>query len=136
MAGKVKYTDNTNKTNKEKLAHSVFVDEEYSIVGEHIDSNLRDRIVAGEYIDFARLLPRDRLAFQEDGQRMEMINKNGMSFWLPIRDRSEGARITNFQRWEQAFRMYSKIYTEKYPDKATELIQYNCIIHSASLSFT
>ena len=46
--------------------------------------------------------------------------------WVPVKD---NISINIFAKWEQAFRIFSKIYTEKYPEKATELIQYNCIIH-------
>ena len=119
---------------QEKLAHSLFVDEEYSMVGEQIDNNLRERIREGAYVDFVRLIPHDRLDYEED-QRMEMVNRNGLSYWVPLKER-DSTSINNFQKWEQAFRIFSKIYTEKFPEKATELIQYNCIIHSASLSFT
>ena len=62
-----------------------------------------------------------------------MINRNGLSYWVPLNDRD--SQIGSFVKWEQAFRVFSKIYTEKHPHKSTELIQYNCIIHSASLSF-
>ena len=41
----------------------------------------------------------------------------------------------NFNRWEQAFRTYSKMYLHAYPHKATELLQYNHVIFTASLSY-
>ena len=44
-------------------------------------------------------------------------------FYVPA-DRDSTA-TTNFSKWEQAFRVYSNIYTRTYPTKSTELIQYN-----------
>ena len=43
--------------------------------------------------------------------------------------------INNFTKWEQAFRVFCNIYTEFFPNKAKELIQYNHIINIASQSF-
>ena len=47
----------------------------------------------------------------------------------------ETTLISSFSRWEQAFRIYSNLLTRVYPGKASELIQYNHIIYTASLSF-
>ena len=62
--------------------HSVIADDNFLLVAAHIDEALRLRIEAGDYIDFSRLIPRDRL-FQEDDNRMEMINKDGHMYWVP-----------------------------------------------------
>ena len=43
--------------------------------------------------------------------------------------------INSFIKWEQAFRVFSSIYTAFHPARAGELIQYNHIIHSASQMF-
>ena len=44
--------------------------------------------------------------------------------------------MTNFSRWEQAFRVFSNIYMCKYPDRSSELIQYNHVTHTAALLYT
>ena len=66
--------------------HSAFVDEQYLAMESHVEDSLRKKIENNEYIDFARLLPRDCISLDED-QRMELINRNGMSFWSPVMDR-------------------------------------------------
>ena len=43
--------------------------------------------------------------------------------------------ITSFAHWEQAFRVFSNIYTRQFPSRASELIQYNHVVHTASLTF-
>ena len=115
------------------FAHSVMVDEEFLAVAAHVDESLRLKIVNCEYVDFSKLLPRDRVAAEEDN-RMEMINQGGQTFWVPAKDRNGGA-ISNYSRWEQAFRVYSDIFTRQHPHKATELIQYGHTISTAALTY-
>ena len=108
------------------------MDQDYIVVGNHIKQSLQEKIVAGSYVDFSKLLPKDRILAEEDGQ-MDLVVRNGKAFWTPI---SEGVTINNFNSWEQAFRVYSNIYTRAYPNKAGQLIEYNHVIHSISQSFT
>ena len=51
------------------------VDQDYEIVGNHLGSGMQEKIVKGEYVDFGKLLPKDRILTEEDG-RMELIVKN------------------------------------------------------------
>ena len=84
---------NDNCRDAGDLVHSVIVDEEYSAIASHIDESLRRHIVLGEYIDFVQLLPKDHVSIEED-QRMEIVNRGGMSYWVPVSDRNALA-ITN-----------------------------------------
>ena len=65
---------------------------------------------------------------------MELTNKNGMTYWTPVMDKDLGT-ITNFLKWEIGIWVFSNIYTTKFPHKATELIQYSHVIHTASLMY-
>ena len=109
------------------------VDDNYLVIGSHVDSNLQAKTVNHEYVDFARLLPKDRIS-KEDDNRLEIINKGGLTYFAPVADR-EMVGITNFNKWEQAFHIYVNIFTRAFPERASELIQYNHIIYTASLSF-
>ena len=109
-----------------QYVHSAMVDENYLTVGSHIDDALINKIVNGEYVNFGKLIPRDRILAEEDGQ-MQLIIRGGQSFWTPVND---SVQISNFNRWEQAFRVFSNIYTKAHPQRSSELIQYNHIIHS------
>ena len=110
------------------------VDDNYMVVGAHIDAGLKQRIVNHEYMDSAHLLPKDRIS-QEEDHGMKLVNKGGFTYFAPVSDRENAGSITSFSRWEQAFRVFSNVYTKYYPNRATELIQYNHIIYSASQSF-
>ena len=107
---------------------------DYLIVGAHVDDAYVRRIIYHEYIDLARLLPHDHIANQEDN-RMELLNRNGMSYWVPVADREPSGTISNYHKWDLAFRVYSKIYTAQYPHKAGELIQYAHVIYTASMTY-
>ena len=123
------------ETNKDLniIYHSSLLDEDYLLVGNYVDDVTKRKIGNGEYIDFARLMPKDKVQ-NEDDHHMEMVNRGGMSFWVPVADR-ETTNINSYLKWEQAFRVFSNIYTSYHPTKTGELIQYNHIIHTASQTF-
>ena len=109
----------------------VKIDQQYELVGSHIDQLTRERIIRGEYVDFGKLLPKDRILSEED-ERLELVLKQGRAFWSPV---SESITINSYNRWEQAFRIYSDIYTRHNPQRCPELIQYNHIIHYISSTY-
>ena len=107
------------------------MDQDYLVIGNHIDQAMKDKTVQGQYVDFSKLIPKDSILVEED-DRMELVIKSGKTFWTHV---SESVSINNFPRWEQAFRVFSNIYAEHHPHKSSELIQYNHIIHSISLTY-
>ena len=112
--------------------YSTTVDENYLVIGSHVDAAMQEKIKRGEYIDFAKLIPRDRPV--HDDHRLELVSKGGHTYFLLAGDKNL-VGITNFGHWEQAFRIYSNVYTKEFPDQATQLIQYNHIIYTASLTY-
>ena len=110
------------------------IDQDYQMIDAHIDEGIRKKIQAFEFIDFGKLLSKNCPMRDEEGQRLEIVNKNGMSFLSPVGDR-ESITINHYGKWEQAFRVYSNILTSKYPGKSTELLQYNHTIHTASMLY-
>ena len=129
-AAKARILPNKVKGNDYKFIAQM--DEDYLVVGGHIDEGMQSKIINGEYVDFGKLLPRDRIASEEDSH-LELVMRNGKTFWMPV---SETVTISNFSKWEQAFRIYSNIYTKRFPNKSTELIQYNHIIHTIASIYT
>ena len=101
----------------------------------HLDEGLIKKI-NHEFVDFSKLLPRDHLSLEEEDQgRMELINKNGMTYWSPVLPQNTNNVITSFVKWEVAFRVFSNVYTSKYPLKSTELLQYSHVIHTAAQTY-
>ena len=117
----------------ERVLPANLVDEEYMVIGGHVDAGLQEKIINFEYVDFSKLIPRDRVAKIED-QRMELVMRGGATYFAPVSDR-DATSIGSFTKWEQAFRIYSNILTRVYPAKALELIQYNHTIYTAALTF-
>ena len=114
-----------------KYVHSSMVDETYMLVGAHLDSSMVEKIVQGQFVDFSKLIPRDKLR-DEAGPEYKLIIKAGRSHYVPV---TEGTMINGYVRWEQAFRVFSDIYTRSHPKRAAELIQYNHIIHNISFNY-
>ena len=125
---------------REKLGPNDFyrsVDDDYMLIASHLDQSIREKIVNSEYIDFAKLLRRDRSNIGGDDefgqQKMVMVNKGGMSYWVPLQDKQK--TIDSYARWDQAFKVYLDVYTTKFPHGTTELIQYGHIIQTTSFSY-
>ena len=112
---------------------SALMDETFLLVASHLDQTTHEKIINGEYVDFARLIPRDRV-LSEDDNRMQLVMRGNQSFWVPI-SQSEATAINSFGKWEQAFRVFSDVYTRVHPERASELVQYNHVIHTASMAY-
>ena len=107
------------------------MDNNYQMIDVHIDDVLRKKIISYNYVDFSKLLPKNK---REDDQRLEIVNRNGMTFLSLVSER-DNAQISSYGCWEQVFRVYSNVLTTRYPNKSPELLQYNHTIHTSSTSF-
>ena len=135
MPGNCDNIDNFLTRHRANVTNAQSIDDNYMSIGGHVDSALAQKIVSHQYIDFGRLLPQDRVTCEED-QCMELINRGGSTFFIPASDKDSSGVINSFFKWEQSFRVFSNVYTRAYPDRASELIQYNHIIFTASQTFT
>ena len=122
---------NTPGLDRMTLLHSVVIDGGYLTVAAHVDDNLRRKILNFKYVDFVKLLPRDRINAEEDN-RLTFVNKGGVPYLVPVGDSRESSGISSYAKWDQAFRVFCDIVSSKFPTKSTELIQYNHVIHTAS----
>ena len=129
---------NLSSWNNELANHSVhqssLVDENYLVIGTHVDPNLQQKIINCEYVDFSKRISKGNMMVNED-HRMELVSKGGLTYFVPVSD-CDSIVINSFSRWEQAFRVFSNIFTRAHPQKASELIEYNHVIHTASGTFT
>ena len=107
------------------------VDDKYLVIRSHVDVSIQQKIINNEYVDFAKLLPRNRFGNRDEETRLELVTHEGATYFVPANDKDNLA-IMSFGHWEQAFRVFCNIFTRVYPNKASELIQYNHIIHLAS----
>ena len=119
---------------KNKAQISAMVDENYLVIGAHVDPAVQLKIINNEYVDFARLVPRNKLAQDED-HRMELVTKGGFTYFVPVSDR-ETTAINKFSRWEQAFRAYATIYCGANPHRSKEIWQYISVINTAATAYS
>ena len=115
-------------------ASAIFVDQDYQMVDSHVDDLTKRRIQNFEYIDLSKLLMKHRVG-QDNDQRLEFVSKNGYTYLSPVSERDH-IQINSYYKWEQAFRVFSNILTSKYPQKSTELLQYNHTIQTAATTYS
>ena len=107
-------------------------DDEFFYLSSHVDKTIRDKIRNGEVdIDLSRLILKCKLS---NDNKLEIINKEGHSYFVPTSDR-EIPMINSFKRLEQAFRIFSGIYTKTRPDRVQQLYQYVDAISTAAENF-
>ena len=82
----------------ENFVSAALMDESFQLVAAHVDESVKKKIVNCEYIDFALLLPRDRISRAEDN-RMELINKDGRTYFVPAQEKENSGVISNFSHW-------------------------------------
>ena len=106
------------------------------MVVSHIDDTLKKKIENHEYVDFARLLARDKILEEED-PGMRLVSKNGyLSIATGMSGQVRGQNAINlYAKWEQAFHVFYDIYIRWHPHKTGELNQYNYSIHTASNTY-
>ena len=61
------------------FCHTAVINETYMVVGSHVEETLYGKIQRGEYVDFGRLILKDRV-LNEDDQRLEMIIWGGRTY--------------------------------------------------------
>ena len=130
VAGKDEVFNSVNKA----LLHSLIIDEEYSLVGGHIDENLQKIIEGGGYVDFAKLLHKDRVEQENDNRLKIMTGQGGGTFLAPYSDRFLSS-VNSLSKWQQAFRVYTNIYLKVNPRRGSEIVQYNHVICTAAQTY-
>ena len=109
------------------------MDNKYQMIDAHVDDSMKQKIINYEFVDLSKLLPKNKS--WDDDHRLEIVNKNGMTFLSPSADR-DNMQISSYNRSEQAFRIYRSILTTTYPEKSSELLQYNHTISTAAASYS
>ena len=65
---------------------------------------------------------RDRILVEEDN-RLELVNRGGRTYFVPATASVDSMSISSFGHWEQSYRVFVTIYTNFFPNRASELIQ-------------
>lgn len=114
------------------VSNDLACDHEHYMLSAHVDNLTTQRIQRGEYVQIERLIARtDKGMSCIDDNRLELVQRNGHTYFVPAEDRDQGT-ITNFRQWERAFRIYAGIYARANPTRAAEMYQFVSNIQAAS----
>ena len=64
-----------------------------------------------------------------------MVSKGGQTYWVPAVDK-EMVSINSIERWNQAFRVYTKIFMKGNPTRGEELLEYSYVINSIAGTYS
>ena len=107
-------------------------DDEFLHITCHVDGPLKQKIERGEFIELEKLLPKDPTKKLTNDGRMELVNRDGYTYFVPAADKD---KINGVRKWEQAFRVYAAIYSKANPHRASEIWQYVYTINLAASSY-
>ena len=113
-----------------QLQRLLDTDDDFFHVASHVEPNLLNKVQLGQYVELEKMRPKN--SHSEDGNKMELVNRNGLSYWV---EKDREAKINNVKKWDEAFRIYSTIYTQAHPERAVEILQYVDTIHVAAASY-
>lgn len=91
-------------------------------VGLGVDTKIKAKIFANEFVKFASLLPKS--PFDADG-KFKSIEKDGQLLFIKS---TEAGQIRNLTTWLQAFHVFVAIYYLNHPSEAGHLMTYAQII--------
>ena len=101
-----------------------------------VDKTLEDKILRGEYIDFALLLPDTLYQSQTPEIQLRLDDSSSGPMGSPVTMvRKRKPVIDTFPKWLDAFMTYMLILVNAYPRRALELIKYQQIISRAVAKF-
>ena len=107
-------------------------DDEFFHLMCHVDVALQDKIKRGEFVDLEELLSKTRAQVVSDEQRMQFLNRDGISYWIPAECES---KISGIRKWDQAFRIYVANFCKSNPSRSAEIWQYIHVINTAAQSY-
>ena len=87
-------------------------DQDFSEATCHVDQPTKSKISRGQFIEVAKLIPKQRVMKNDEAKRLEFINKDGMTYYIPSSYEDKEQKITNVRRWEQGFKVYADIYSK------------------------
>ena len=101
-----------------------------------VDRNMEDKILRGEYVDLALLLPDNLYQAQTPEIQLRLDDSSSGPMGSPVTMvRKRKPVIDSFQKWLEAYMVYMLIIVTAYPRRDLELIKYQQIISRAVTKF-
>ena len=83
------------------------------ILGKFVRDDIRRKIWSHIYVDFSDLLDKDK-----DDAPLQVTNTNGMLSFK----KAKVNKVDGWVSWNKAFRVFTEIYSLKYPAKCIDLV--------------
>ena len=96
------------------------------ILGKFVKDDVRRKIWSHTYVDFSDLLDKDK-----DDAPLQLTQSNGMLSFKETRLN----KVDGWAMWNKAFRVFTEIYSLKYPTKRIDLVQYLGILKNLAGKF-
>ena len=97
---------------------------------------MKDKILHGEYVDLALLLPENLYQSQAPEIQLRLDDSSSGPMGSPVTMvRKRKPDIDSFQKWLEAYMVYMLVIVTAYPRRALELIKYQQIISRAVTKF-
>ena len=103
----------------------------------HVETGVIEKAHKGHFVELDKLRNKslkELMAKDGDQYRFNVMTKEGQSY-LVAANSDKDNKITNYRRWEQAFKVYMILYTERNPERAPEILAYADIISNASQNY-
>lgn len=102
-----------------------------------VPPRIKDRIIRGEFIDFASLLPKAIFSgtLEPETRRSLTVQLNPSGDNKSIQPASNLRKITSFSSWIEAWNTYLSIVIDHSPARVTKFVAYQRIITSASMQY-
>ena len=94
VTGEQQVYENENVLLNNAFLHALSVDKSYQLIGGHLTDSVKRKICDGEYTDYGKLLPRDKVR-QEEDDRVEILNKGGKMILAPFSGRDSVTHCQN-----------------------------------------
>ena len=98
----------------------------------HVDQNTMNSIAKTGFVEIEKLMPKRNFR-PNDEKRMELVNRDGVSYFVPVTDKD--SKIDSIKKWNIGFRIYATVYMRTHPHRSAEILQYIDIINMAASSF-
>ena len=96
------------------------------ILGKFVKDDVRRKIWSHTFVDFSDLLDKDK-----DDAPLQLTQSNGMLSFK----KTKVNKVDGWAMWNKAFRVFTEIYSLKYPAKCIELVQYSGILNNLAGKF-
>ncbi|XP_048740487.2 uncharacterized protein LOC125654522 [Ostrea edulis] len=97
-------------------------------VGLGVDTKIKAKIFANEYVKMASLLPKSSI---EQEPKFKSVEKDGQLVFVQTNDTNQ---IKSIAQWMEAFHVFVALHCTKYPNEVGQLMTYAQIIQGISKS--